>query len=71
MKEVKRKAEVGEYIRITNVKDPMGRYDVGTIMHVADTWSCWVYVDIYNPGYGRLIHDDEYVVLEDYQPDGE
>ena len=71
VREVKRYAEVGEYIKITNPIAAMGRYKKGDIFRVKEAFpktECEVqHVKCY--GVNMIIRYDEYVVLENYQPE--
>ena len=70
VKEVNRRASVGEYIKITDPIFSLGRYERGDIFEVKllDPTSSGVYVKNYGDGeYSFIIHD-EYVVLENYEP---
>ena len=71
VREVKRYAEVGEYIKITNPIGAIGKYKKGDILRVKeafpptkDTIQC---VKCY--GANIVIRYDEYVVLENYKPE--
>lgn len=66
VKEVKRPAKVGEWIRVTDA----GGHDNGTgvfmVTRLAKCSNGWVYVNWRDIG---VIRDDQYVVLENYQPE--
>ncbi len=67
VKEVKRPAKVGEWIKVI---DRSGHYvDAGTIGKVTSLYGDGVYIngDVY--GSGRLLLSINYVVLENYQPE--
>ena len=71
VREVKRYAEVGEFIKITNPIGAIGKYKKGDILRVKeafpptkDTIQC---VKCY--GANIVIRYDEYVVLENYKPE--
>lgn len=72
VKEVKRKAKVGEYIKIVNAHETWGYYVNGDIFQV-DSIKGWGTLGVYVPKKNwPYIADDEYVVLENYEPeDGE
>ena len=76
MKEVKRHAKVGEYIKIIDCNDVMGNgYENGDIFMVIKYDSVMDIVrgisEKYTCGYdGWIFYHDEYVVLEDYNPIG-
>ena len=64
VREVKRKAKVGEYVKIINAKGAFDNYRNGDILKIIDT-------DFYvRYGYslGQFLYDTEYVVLENYKP---
>ena len=73
MKEVKRHAKVGEYIKIVDCDDVMNHgYTNGDIFIVIED-SSYSTVNGISEKYtcgddGWCFHDDEYVVLEDYNP---
>lgn len=62
--EVKRRAKVGEYVKIVNAVSSYGNYKNGDILKIVDD------VDYVRYGYcdGQYLHDSEYVVLEGYKP---
>ena len=72
MKEVKRHAKVGEYIKIIDCNDVMGNgYENGDIFIVIKDDSVMDIVRGISEKYtcgdnGLIFYDDEYVVLEDY-----
>lgn len=64
VREVKRKAKVGEYVKIINKKSAFDNYRNGDILKIIDA-------DFYvRYGYypGQFLFDTEYVVLENYKP---
>jgi hypothetical protein len=67
IKEVKRRAKVGEYVKIIDAISSYGNYKNGDILKIVDD------VDYVRYGYcdGQYLHDSEYVVLEGYNPDKE
>ena len=68
VKEVKRLAKVGEYVKIVNAVSSYGNYKNGDILQIVDdTYFCVIYG--HNPG--EALYDHEYVVLEGYKPDKE
>lgn len=67
VREVKRHAEVGEYIKIVNPIAARG-YKKGDIMKVEDTTQHRMYVMCGETGNFCIKHD-EYVVLENYKPE--
>ena len=68
VKEVKRIAKVGEYVKIVNAVSLYGNYKNGDILQIVDdTYYCVIYG--HNPG--EALYDHEYVVLEGYKPDKE
>ena len=68
VKEVKRIAKVGEYVKIVNAVSSYGNYKNGDILQIVDdTYFCVIYG--HNPG--EALYDHEYVVLEGYKPDKE
>ena len=68
VKEVKRLAKVGEYVKIVNAVSSYGNYKNGDILQIVDdTYYCVIYG--HNPG--EALYDHEYVVLEGYKPDKE
>ena len=65
VKEVKRLAKVGEYVKIVNAVSSYGNYKNGDILQIVDdTYFCVIYG--HNPG--EALYDHEYVVLEGYKP---
>ena len=65
VKEVKRRAKTGEYVKIVNAVLPFGNYKNGDILQiVGDTYGYVRYG--HNPG--EALYDYEYVVLEGYNP---
>lgn len=71
VREAKRYAEVGEYIKITNPIGAIGKYKKGDILRVKEafppTKGTIHYVKCY--GANIVIRYDEYVVLENYKPE--
>lgn len=67
VREVKRRAKKGEYVKIVDATASYGNYKNGDILKIVDD------VDYVRYGYcdGQYLHDSEYVVLEDYKPDKE
>ena len=65
VREVKRRAKVGEYVKIVNAVSSYGNYKNGDILQIVDdAYFCVRYG--YNPG--EALYDHEYVVLEGYNP---
>ena len=65
VKEVKRLANVGEYVKIVNAVSSYGNYKNGDILQIVD--DAYGYVRYgHNPG--EALYDHEYVVLEGYKP---
>ena len=62
VREVKRRAKVGEYVKIINAKDTY--YRNGDILKIIDAD---FYVR-YGRYLGQFLYDTEYVVLENYKP---
>ena len=74
MKEVKRHAKVGEYIKIVNCNDIMEHgyknEDIFKVVEVNGSDTVNGVSEIYNnEDYAWCFEDSEYVVLEDYKPD--
>lgn len=73
MKEVKRHAKVGEYIKIVDCDDIMKNGyengDIFIVIEVNDNGTVNGISEKYTCGYGWCFYDEEYVVLEDYNPD--
>lgn len=67
VKEVKRRAKKGEYVKIVDAEYSYGNYKNGEILKIVDD------VDYVRYGYGngQYLHDSEYVVLEGYKPEKE
>lgn len=65
--EVKRRAEVGEYVKIT--KQDAGYFSVGDVLRVLKFDGLRLPIVRCNSGATRTIMSDEYVVLEGYQPE--
>lgn len=68
VKEVKRLAKVGEYVKIVNAVSSYGNYKNGDILQIVDDTYGYVRYG-HNPG--EVLYDHEYVVLEGYKPDKE
>lgn len=71
IKEVKRRAKVGEWIKIVNPENAYGYYEKGDITKVVEIHDdgAWVYCGFGKDqmgGNGLCVHYDEYVVLEGY-----
>lgn len=64
VREVKRRAKVGEYVKIINAKDTSNNYRNGDILKIIDAD---FYVR-YGCDLGQFLYDTEYVVLENYKP---
>ena len=66
IKEVKRCAKVGEYVKIVNEVSSYGNYKNGDILQIIDNKD-----GLARYGYDRydFLCDDEYIVLEGYKPD--
>ena len=65
VKEVKRLANVGEYVKIVNAVSSYGNYKNGDILQIVD--DAYGYARYgHNPG--EALYDHEYVVLEGYKP---
>jgi hypothetical protein len=64
VKEVKRRAKVGEYVKIVNAVSSYGNYKNGDILKIVDDMGHVRYG--YNPV--EFLYDKEYVVLEGYKP---
>lgn len=73
MKEVKRHAKVGEYIKIVNCDDVVSNGykngDIFIVIEVSDNGVVSGISEKYTCDYGWCFYDEEYVVLEDYNPD--
>lgn len=70
VREVKRKAKVGEYIKVVDAHSIFGTYKNGDILKVTDVTSAGCECegsDALSPGLWR----EEYVVLENYKPEKE
>lgn len=64
VKEVKRLANVGEYIKVVNAtKDVGNEYKNGDILKIIKVDGSWAY---YKDECGKFVYDSEYVVLENY-----
>ena len=71
VREVSRYAEVGEYIKITNPIGTMGEYEKGDIFRVKKAFPATecVVQHVTCCENNEIIRYDEYVVLENYQPE--
>ena len=67
VKEVKRPAKVGEWIKVTTARGHGVK--VGTIEKVTSLHGSGVYINNDVWGSGNLLFEDNYVVLENYQPE--
>ena len=65
VKEVKRLAKVGEYVKIVNAVSSYGNYKNGDILQIVDDTYGYARYG-HNPG--EALYDHEYVVLEGYKP---
>ena len=65
VREVKRRAKEGEYVKIV---DADGEYKNGDILQIVDDTEVYVR---YGYGIGKYLYDYEYVVLEGYNPEKE
>lgn len=66
--EIKRRAKVGEYVKIVNAVLSYGKYKNGDILQIVD--DAYGYARYgHNPG--EALYDHEYVVLEGYKPEKE
>ena len=68
VKEVKRLAKVGEYVKIVNAVLSYGNYKNGDILQIVD--DAYGYAR-YGNNPGEALYDHEYVVLEGYKPEKE
>lgn len=68
VKEVKRRAKVGEYIKIVNKSDSCVRYENGEIFKVECIMPLGSAVVYLENSYPMPMYDEEYVVLEGYKP---
>lgn len=66
IKEVKRRAKVGEYVKIVNAVSSYGNYKNGDILKIVD--DAYGYAR-YGHHPGEALYNHEYVVLEGYNPD--
>ena len=63
--EIKRRAKVGDYVKIVNAVSSYGNYKNGDILQIVD--DAYGYARYgHNPG--EALYDHEYVVLEGYKP---
>lgn len=68
IKEVKRPAKVGEWIKVVNAHNTHGNYDNGSILQIVPySWASTT--PHYKNEVGCYLAPDEYVVLENYQPE--
>lgn len=65
IKEVKRRAKVGEYVKIVNAVSSYGNYKNGDILKIVD--DAYGYAR-YGHHPGEALYNHEYVVLEGYKP---
>ena len=65
VKEVKRLAKVGDYVKIVNAVSSYGNYKNGDILQIVD--DAYGYAR-YGNNPGEALYDHEYVVLEGYKP---
>ena len=65
VKEVKRRAKVGEYVNIVNAVSSHRNCKNGDILKIVDVSAKYVR---YGYGIGEILYDTEYVVLEGYKP---
>ena len=68
IKEIKRHAKVGEYVKIIDAKCSYGNYKNGDILQIVGYTYGYVRYG-HNPG--EVLYGHEYVVLEGYKPDKE
>ena len=68
VKEVKRRAKVGEYVKIVNAVSSYGNYKNGDILKIVD--DAYGYAR-YGHHPGEALYNHEYVVLEGYKPEKE
>lgn len=68
IKEVKRRAKVGEYVKIVNAVSSYGNYKNGDILKIVD--DAYGYAR-YGHHPGEALYNHEYVVLEGYKPEKE
>lgn len=66
VKEVKRRAKKGEYVKIVDAFLPYGHYKNGDILQIVDDTHGYA---IYGHKPNEALYDEEYVVLEGYNPD--
>ena len=66
VKEVKRLAKVGEYVKIVNAVSSYGNYKNGDILKIVSGTHGFTR---YGYKLGEILYDSEYVVLEGYNPD--
>ena len=64
VREVRRRAKVGEYVKIINANGACNNYRNGDILKIIDAD---FYVR-YGRYFGQFLYDTEYVVLENYKP---
>lgn len=68
IKEVKRRAKKGEYVKIVGAVSPHRKCKNGDILKIVDVSAKYVR---YGYGIGEILYDSEYVVLEGYKPEKE
>ena len=66
--EIKRRAKVGDYVKIVNAVSSYGNYKNGDILQIVD--DAYGYAR-YGNNPGEALYDHEYVVLEGYKPEKE
>lgn len=69
VKEVKRKAKVGEWIKIVKPDMAFGHYKKGDIIYVPQLWHNGCPYPVFSDGSYLWVGHDEYVVLENYVPE--
>ena len=71
IREVKRPAKVGEWIKVVNAHDPFGCYSDGDIFKVLENGDEWAQGAVIVGSASKIpyINSKEYVVLENYQPE--
>ena len=67
--EVKRKAKVGEYVKIINSIVTYGNYKDGDILQIIKNFSMYIDDSVrYGTEHNNILFEEEYVVLENYSP---
>lgn len=66
VREVKRRAKKGEYVKIIDAECSFGNYKTGDILKIIDDSGFYIK---YGCGCGEWLYDNEYVVLDGYKPD--